>query len=422
MEKVFTMVLLIAGLISGSLLSQIPQSAYVANSLGQNLSMINLENGSVIPDVLPLGLYTNFIKVEGQKAYVVNSGVNNIQVIDLAGLTTEGFIDLGSGTNPWAIDFINDSLAAVSLLFTNEVAIVNVNSRQVVQNISVGSGPEGIRFYNGRIYVANSAYNGAGYDPGTVSVIDVNTFTVVNTLSVGINPQDLDVDSQGNLIVACSGDYVSINSQIDFIDLSSGAVWNTITLPLTMQATSLRISSQDKCYIGTFGFGVMVYDVASQSFERDDSNPLQGGPGIVFDAQNNAYIADFFSDSVFVFSPVHQQIAAYQVGDGPVSIDLYIPETTGIDEDKISKAADFTLFQNYPNPFNPATNIQYTLARRQYVILQIYNVLGEEVATLVNGFEAPGTYTVRWNAVNKNGLPVPGGIYFYRLKSDSRVE
>jgi aminopeptidase N len=72
----------------------------------------------------------------------------------------------------------------------------------------------------------------------------------------------------------------------------------------------------------------------------------------------------------------------------------------------------YSLDQNYPNPFNPATNLQFTVAEVQNVSLRLYDLLGKEVATLVNAQMRPGKYTVRWDGTN-----APSGIYFYRLQA-----
>lgn len=78
--------------------------------------------------------------------------------------------------------------------------------------------------------------------------------------------------------------------------------------------------------------------------------------------------------------------------------------------------ASFSLNQNYPNPFNPTTNIQYSISSRQFVSLKVYNILGEQVAALVNEEKSPGTYIL-----NFNGSNLASGTYFYRLTAGSNV-
>jgi hypothetical protein len=78
----------------------------------------------------------------------------------------------------------------------------------------------------------------------------------------------------------------------------------------------------------------------------------------------------------------------------------------------------FVLSQNYPNPFNPETAISFQLPEAGKVKLAIYNLLGEEVLTLVDAEMSSGTYTTRWNATNSHGRVVPSGIYLYRLEAN----
>lgn len=78
----------------------------------------------------------------------------------------------------------------------------------------------------------------------------------------------------------------------------------------------------------------------------------------------------------------------------------------------------FTLSQNYPNPFNPSTRIQYSLEKSAFVSLKIYNVIGVEVATLVNDNQEAGNYTVQFG-INKETKNLSSGVYFYRLEAGS---
>ena len=81
----------------------------------------------------------------------------------------------------------------------------------------------------------------------------------------------------------------------------------------------------------------------------------------------------------------------------------------------------FALEQNYPNPFNPVTEIRYQLPAQADVRLVVYNMLGQEVRTLIQGVQRPGTYAVRWDGTNKNGQAVSSGIYLYKITAGSTV-
>ncbi len=82
----------------------------------------------------------------------------------------------------------------------------------------------------------------------------------------------------------------------------------------------------------------------------------------------------------------------------------------------------FDLAQNYPNPFNPSTTISFSLDRTAEVRLDILNSLGQKVVTIYDGIAYPGENKVVWNGTDRSGSPVASGVYFYRLKTDARVE
>ena len=92
--------------------------------------------------------------------------------------------------------------------------------------------------------------------------------------------------------------------------------------------------------------------------------------------------------------------------------------TVGIQEQEIEEIpTSFSLAQNFPNPFNPITTIQFSLPQAGDVTLKIYNVLGEEVKTLVNEYKEIGNHSVQFNANN-----LASGMYLYRFQAGSFVE
>jgi len=91
------------------------------------------------------------------------------------------------------------------------------------------------------------------------------------------------------------------------------------------------------------------------------------------------------------------------------------PYVSAVSESELREM--FTLRQNYPNPFNPSTTISYQLPTQSYVTLKVFDILGREVATLVNGVEQPGYKSVNFNADN-----LASGVYYYRLQAGNFIE
>jgi flagellar hook assembly protein FlgD len=81
----------------------------------------------------------------------------------------------------------------------------------------------------------------------------------------------------------------------------------------------------------------------------------------------------------------------------------------------LENSGDNFRVHTYPNPFNPETTILYTLKSPVQIILRIYDVQGQLVRGLVNDYQQPGNYSVRWDGLNQNGIQIPSGIYFLRI-------
>ncbi|AFH49023.1 5'-Nucleotidase domain protein [Ignavibacterium album JCM 16511] len=115
------------------------------------------------------------------------------------------------------------------------------------------------------------------------------------------------------------------------------------------------------------------------------------------------------------------------VGNGnysavPVSVwKRPLSEILGVNQQKENGPNSFLLYQNYPNPFNPTTKIQYELSSKQFVKLKIYDLLGDEVATLVNEEKPAGIYEVEFNVSQYSSSDITSGVYFYRMETSSPV-
>jgi hypothetical protein len=99
-------------------------------------------------------------------------------------------------------------------------------------------------------------------------------------------------------------------------------------------------------------------------------------------------------------------------------VSVKVPTDAG-DDGRPELPTKFALHPNYPNPFNPSTTIAYDLPVASQVTLQVYNLLGQQVATLVNGLESAGAKSVVWDGRDESGNPVTTGVYFYQLTAGS---
>ena len=90
---------------------------------------------------------------------------------------------------------------------------------------------------------------------------------------------------------------------------------------------------------------------------------------------------------------------------------------TFIEEEKFTEMPDnYFLSDNFPNPFNPTTKIRYSVPHLTQVKIKVFDILGNEIETLVNSEKPAGTYELAWDAVN-----LPSGVYFYQLRAGNFI-
>ncbi len=138
----------------------------------------------------------------------------------------------------------------------------------------------------------------------------------------------------------------------------------------------------------------------------------------------NAPLSGLAGGSAVVFASGFLTPSANQNGAGfgvfaalPNGQVVGFDQTTGIKNETLVTPSTFGLGQNYPNPFNPSTTINFSVARDEFVSLKVFNIAGEEVASLVNEMIPAGSYKVDFNATS-----LTSGVYFYRLTAGNFVE
>ena len=114
----------------------------------------------------------------------------------------------------------------------------------------------------------------------------------------------------------------------------------------------------------------------------------------------------------YISNPGNTAAIDYEQNIFSSSVNVIMNNNSVTDADDDRLPSNFSLEQNYPNPFNPTTAISYQITAFSHVMLKVYDLLGREVATLVDEMKQPGRYEVKFNGSN-----ISSGTYFYRLQA-----
>ncbi|MFQ6093912.1 MAG: choice-of-anchor D domain-containing protein, partial [bacterium] len=239
------------------------------------------------------------------------------------------------------------------------------------------------------------AVTGRGLEPATLAVLGGggNPGTVANPVPIGLDNQwgiasvEFVLSFPESVLTATAAIPTERSQHMALfqVDLEYGL--GKVKLSISDQAQSIPAGSGS---VAKFAF-----NVAEEALSGD--YPLTLSEVTSFDAQGRE-VSFVLGDSIFSIRPVGVEDREDH-GDGPLT---------------------YALFQNHPNPFNPTTTIRYAIPSREYALattLKIYNILGQEVKTLVDEVEEPGYYTVMWDGTDGLGQEVPSGIYLCRLEA-----
>ena len=236
-------------------------------------------------------------------------------------------------------------------------------------------------------------------------------------------PASLKIDGEGNVIVTGSS-YSKQSVSGDFLTLkynNSGAViWETrFNSPGNYDdiTTGLIIDSKNNVYItgynalssNTYSITTVKYSSAGDHlweqifYSEPGIHSIDQSIGISLDSSYNVYIAGY----------------SYNTGTNDDFFTIKYSQSVSITQNSNLIPEIFSLSQNYPNPFNPSTVIRYSVSENSFVSLKVYDVLGNEVAELINEKQNPGSYNYQFSTSN---YQLSSGIYFYKLESGAFSE
>jgi hypothetical protein len=185
------------------------------------------------------------------------------------------------------------------------------------------------------------------------------------------------------------------------------------TLVRVENATITAVNSYDVSIDD--GSGACLLDADGLIDGDNDPNPVfyidSDNEQVVVNGTDTLKVGDqiSFAQGVFTFSFGTHKIELRDLNDVGV--------VTGVKDDVVARPLNYRLAQNYPNPFNPETRIFFEMPASHQVKVVIYNMLGQQVRTLVDEQMNAGRHTVNWDGLNNQGVRVPTGMYIYRIKA-----
>jgi DNA-binding beta-propeller fold protein YncE len=291
---------------------------------------------------------------------------------------------------------------------------------------------------------------------GAIKRADLNGNNIEDVLTGLSNPNNVDIDASTGKIYWTSFDTntkihrtnldgsnteeildIGTNSIVDLeLDIDSGKIYWRTSQPGTIQRADLDGSNLETLIETATGFSKIALDLMSRKIywvvspsilrsnmdgsdeETFDLSPTEEDQlvGIAINPQEGKmYWTDFNTEKIkranLDGSNIEDVITSGL--DSPANIEIGVAgNATAVNEDLSAVPLGYILRQNYPNPFNPLTTIEFSVPVTSYITLKVYDVLGNEIATLIDGELSLGNYEVDFNATN-----LTSGLYFGKISS-----
>lgn len=217
-----------------------------------------------------------------------------------------------------------------------------------------------------------------------------------------------------NVPMSGNGGYTLTN--LAFTDLEMVITYDA---PLPIQLSSftgsiveagVRLDWTTLSETNNYGFEIQKSQNASENFQTIPNSFIPGN-GTTIHPHDYTYLDATATTGAWYYRLKQIDLDATVHYTDAILVDIL----AGVKDD--NQPLRFSLEQNFPNPFNPSTTIRYSISSAELVSLKVYNIIGQEVATLVNEVKQAGRYAITWNA---SGMA--SGVYYYKLKSGKSVE
>ncbi|MGD0036445.1 MAG: T9SS type A sorting domain-containing protein [Bacteroidota bacterium] len=191
------------------------------------------------------------------------------------------------------------------------------------------------------------------------------------------------------------------------LKLPSPLPWHISKKIGTDSLTAFQATTADVNNVPALMTGTMAYYRSPSGANKTKVNNTAAP-----DMDRRGYV--YLTDTLDCKYPTSASIYSAATGGQPVGSLMWWGIAVGVEKSNNPVPTGYALTQNYPNPFNPTTNFTYEISKAGFVSIKIYDILGREVATLVNEVKQAGSFVATWNAINAGS-----GIYFCKMQSGS---
>jgi YVTN family beta-propeller protein len=303
-----------------------------AGSLSENWGAVDISEDppALLPETGLTGQAPNDMDIVDNKLYIVNSGDNSVTVVNLSTGCAEGWIEVGTGANPWefSVDPAGPSRAWLTTFLGGELLELDLDSLKVVRRVVVGPATEGLLVTNDHVAVTLTGWDGAtfSYGQGFVVVFEKSSLTEVARLPVPTNPQFLLPDADGRTHVVCTGDFgfpaPGVFGRVVRIEADWSAVRDTLETGGSPGRATL--ASDGTAYLASFFGGVLAYNTASFQLLNGVADPVLSEVGFtdVETIGSVLYAANFDGDKIVKLSLVGSPdpVDIPVPGDGPSAL------------------------------------------------------------------------------------------------------
>jgi len=341
------------------------------------------------------------------------------------------FLSTNNGTSWTAVNAGLSSWYIEALIFSGTDLFAGTGGSGICHSTNNGTSWTAVNAGLTNTTVWSFAVSGTNLFAGTAGGVFLSTNNGTSWTSVSDGLTDTDVRTFAiigtNLFVGTlsGGVFRSTNNGTSWTPANNGLT-NTTVLALAISGTNLFAGTGSRVFISTnngtswspANSGMTYYVV--YSLVVYGTNLFAGTIGGVFLSTNNG-TSWTEANTGLTNTPVALVVSGNYLFTGTDSNRVWrrpLSEmVTDIEDQSNAIPSQYVLKQNYPNPFNPSTKIKYSVPQSSNVIIKVFDILGNEIETLVNEEKPVGTYEITWYAAN-----LPSGVYFYTINAGSFIE